>query len=59
LKKLLVLVREYTDDVIIRDFKAGDRDLDELSYGKVRHTVRKLKQLTNANYDTLPRRQQV
>ena len=53
MKKLLELVREYTDDLIIRDFKAGDRDQDELSHGEVRHAVRKLKQLTDSDYDTL------
>ena len=53
MKKLLELVREYTQDVITKDFIAGDRDQDELSHGEVRHAVRKLKQLTDSDYDTL------
>jgi hypothetical protein len=53
MKKLLELIREYTDDVILKDFSAGDRDQDELSYGEIRHAVRKLKQLTDSDYDTL------
>ena len=32
MKKLLELVREYTQDVITKDFRAGDRDQDELSH---------------------------
>jgi hypothetical protein len=55
MKKLLELVREYTQDLIVKDFKAGDRDQDELSHGEVRHAVRKLKQLTDSDYDTLRR----
>ncbi len=53
MKTLLEMVREFTDDIILRDFKAGDRDQDELSHGEVRHAVRKLKQLTDSGYDTL------
>ena len=53
MKTLLEMVRDYTDDLILKDFKAGDRDQDELSHGEVRHAVRKLKQLTDSGYDTL------
>ena len=37
----------------MRDFRAGDRDQDELSHREVRHAVRKLKQLTDSDYDIL------
>ena len=52
MKKLLELVRDYTEDLILKDFKAGDRDQDELSHREVRHAVHKLKQLTDSDYDT-------
>ena len=53
MKTLLEMIREFTDDLILKDFKAGDRDQDELSHGEVRHAVRKLKQLTDSGYDCL------
>jgi hypothetical protein len=53
MKQLLTQIHAYTWDVICRDFKSGDRDQDELSHGEVRHAVRKLKQLTDSDYDAL------
>jgi hypothetical protein len=55
MKKLLEMIREYTEDVILKDFRANDRDQDELTFGEVRHAVRKLKEMTDSDYDTLRR----
>jgi hypothetical protein len=49
MKKLLELLRGYTDNVILKDFRAGDRDQDELTCREIQHTARK--QMTDSDYD--------
>ena len=54
-KQLLDLVIDATAYVVLREFERGDRDFQGLSHGEVRHAVRKLKQLTDIDYDHLRR----
>ena len=53
MKKLLEMIRDFTEDVILADFRANDRDADELTFGEVRHAIRKIKELTDSDYCAL------
>ena len=55
IKQLLDLIIDATAGVVVREFERGDRDFQGLSQGAVRHAVRKLKQLTDIDYDHLRR----
>ena len=55
MKQLLDLIIDATAGVVVREFERGNRDFQSLSKGEARHAVRKLKQLTDIDYDHLRR----
>ena len=55
MKQLLDLIIDTTASVAVLEFEKGDQDFQGLSHGEVRHAVRKLKQLTDIDYDHLRR----